>query len=131
MAVDTMRSKLSPYRSYPSSQRMADELLELARSQNASIAPGLSYPGSSEIIESLIGKSKQIQGQHSRSGFSKMVLTISTCLSELSEAMVSKSLLAVRELDVRTWTNAALGNTLASIRRTALPGTKGASKDNC
>lgn len=131
MAVDTMRSKLSPYRSYPSSQRMADELLELARSQNAAIAPGLSYPGSSEIIESLIGKSKQIQGQHSRSGFSKMVLTISTCLSELSEGVVSKSLQAVRELDVRKWTKAALGNTLASIRRTALPGTKGASIDNC
>lgn len=126
-AVDAMRSELSRYRSYASSQLMADQLLELARSQNASIALGLSYPGSSEIIESLIGKSKQIQGQHSRGGFTKMVLTIGTCLSELSEAAIWQSLQAVRELDVRQWTKKALGNTLGSIRRTSLPGTKGAS----
>lgn len=131
VAVDSMRSKLSPYRNYTRSQLMADQLLELARSQNASIAPGLSYPGSSEIIESLIGKSKQIQGQHSRGGFTKMVLTIGTCLVELSEAVVWQSLKLVREIDVRQWTKEALGNTLGSIRRTAFPRTKGASKENC
>ncbi len=131
VAVDSMRSKLSPYRNYTRSQLMADQLLELARSQNASIAPGLSYPGSSEIIESLIGKSKQIQGQHSRGGFTKMVLTIGTCLVELSEAVVWQSLQLVREIDVRQWTKEALGNTLGSIRRTAFPRTKGASKENC
>lgn len=131
VAVDSMRSKLSPYRNYTRSQLMADQLLELARSQNASIAPGLSYPGSSEIIESLIGKSKQIQGQHSRGGFTKMVLTIGTCLVELSEAVVWQSLQLVREIDVRQWTKEALGNTLGSIRRTAFPRTKGASKANC
>ena len=128
-AVDAMRSKLSPYRSYASSELMAAELLELARTQSALIAPGLSYPGSSEIIESLIGKLKQIQGQHSRGGFTKMVLTIGTCLSDLSEAVISQSLQAVREVDVRRWTKATLGNTLGSIRRASLPGTKRASSE--
>lgn len=130
-AVDAMRAKLSTYRSYPSSQSMADELLELARSQAVSIAPGLSYPGSSEIIESLIGKIKQIQGQHSRGGFSKMVLTIGAFLSEMSEAVVWQALQSIREIDIRAWTKATLGTTLGSIRRASLPGTKRASIQNC
>lgn len=130
-AIDELTAKQSRYRSYTSSQKMADELLELARSQSASIAPGMSYPGSSEIIESLIGKSKQIQGQHSRGGFTKMVLTIGACLSELNEKVVWQSLQDVREINVRQWTKEALGNTLECIRRIALPGTKGASTKNC
>ena len=129
-AVDEMSSKLSVYRSYPSSQSMADELLELARSQSALLGPGQSYPGSSEIIESLISKSKQIQGQHSRGGFTKMVLTIGSFMSELSESKVWQSLLAIREIDIRQWTKKTLGNTLGSIRRTSLPGTERASKQN-
>ena len=130
-AVDAMQSKLSTYRNYPSSQSMADELLELARSQAFSIAPGLSYPGSSEIIESLIGKIKQIQGQHSRGGFTKMVLMIGALLSERSERVVWQALQSIREIDIRAWTKATLGTTLGSIRRTSLPGTKGASTQNC
>lgn len=126
-AVDLMNSKLAVYRQHACSQTIVDKLLELARSQNASIVPGLSYPGSSEIIESLIGKSKQLVGQHSRGGFTKMVLTIGTCLGELSDSLITKSLASVREVDVRQWAKATIGTTLSSIRRTLLTGTKGAS----
>ncbi len=126
-AIDELTAKQSINSSYTSSQKMADELMELARSQSASIGTGMSYPGSSEIIESLIGKSKEIQGQHSRGGFTKMLLTMGACLCELNKAVVWKSLQGVREIDVRQWTKKALGNTLESIRRKALPGTKGAS----
>lgn len=131
LAVDSMRSKIAAYRNHACSQSMADKLLELAQSQNASIAPGLSYPGSSEIIESLIGKSKQLLGQHSRGGFTKMVLSIGSCLAELSELAITQSLTVVQELDVRQWAKATIGSTLSSIRRTSLPGTKGASRTNC
>jgi hypothetical protein len=129
-SVDAIRAKCSPNRNYRSSQLMADDLLELARSHSALLGPGESYPGSSEIIESLIGKSKEIQGQQSRGGFTKMVLTIGATLCELSEAVVWESLSSVRELDVRQWTKKTLGTTLASVRRMALPGTKGASMQN-
>lgn len=129
-AIDMIRAKCSMYRNYPSSQLMADQLMTLARSQAETLGPGESYPGSSEIIESLIGKVKQVQGQHSRGGFTKMLLTIGTTLSELSEAVLWESLSAIKELDVRQWTKETLGTTLASVRRAALPGTKGASIQN-
>jgi len=129
-SVEVMIAKHWQYRNYVSSQMMADQLLELTRSQCVLVAPGMSYPGSSEIIESLIGKSKQLQGQHSRGGFTQMILTIGSCLCELSETVVWQSLHAVREIHVRNWTKEALGTTLGTIRRNAFPGTKGASKQN-
>ena len=130
-SVDSMNSRLANYRNYVCSKSMADKLLELARSQNASIKPGQSYPGSSEIIESLISKSKQLLGQHNRGGFTKMVLAIGSCVGETTDTAIMQSLTAIREFDVRTWTKKAIGTTLASIRQTSLPGTKGAPTNIC
>lgn len=124
--VDVIQSGQASYRNYESSQHMASELLELAREQCQAIPAGVSYPGSSEVIESLIAKNKEIQGQHNRGGFTKMLLAIGASVSEISEKILVESLLAVREVDVRQWAKNALGTTLASLRRNALPGTKGA-----
>jgi hypothetical protein len=122
--VDAIQSGQARYRNFESSRQMASELLELAREQCQAIPAGVSYPGSSEVIESLIAKNKEIQGQHNRGGFTKMLLAIGTSVTEISEKMLVESLLAVREIDVRQWAKNALGTTLASLRRNALPGTK-------
>lgn len=122
--VDAIRSGQARYCNYESSQKMALELLELAREQCQAIPAGVSYPGSSEVIESLIAKNKEIQGQHNRGGFTKMLLAIGASVSEVSEKVLVESLLAVREIDIRQWAKKAIGTTLASLRRNALPGTK-------
>ena len=122
--VDAIQSGQARYRNFESSRQMASELLELAREQCEAIPAGVSYPGSSEVIESLIAKNKEIQGQHNRGGFTKMLLAIGTSVTEISEKILVESLLAVREIDVRQWAKNALGTTLASLRRNALPGTK-------
>ena len=124
--VDAIHSGQARYRNFESSRRMASELLELAREQCQAIPAGVSYPGSSEVIESLIAKNKEIQGQHNRGGFTKMLLAIGTSVTEISEKVLVESLLAVREIDVRRWAKNALGTTLATLRRNALPRTKGA-----
>lgn len=122
--VDAIQSGQARYCNFESSRQMASELLELAREQCQAIPAGVSYPGSSEVIESLIAKNKEIQGQHNRGGFTKMLLAIGTSVTEVSEKILVESLLAVREIDVRQWAKNALGTTLASLRRNALPGTK-------
>ncbi len=122
--VDAIQSGQARYRNFESSRQMASELLELVREQCQAIPAGVSYPGSSEVIESLIAKNKEIQGQHNRGGFTKMLLAIGTSVTEISEKILVESLLAVREIDVRQWAKNALGTTLASLRRNALPGTK-------
>ncbi len=122
--VDAIQSGQARYRNFESSRQMASELLELVREQCQAIPAGVSYPGSSEVIESLIAKNKEIQGQHNRGGFTKMLLAIGASVTEISEKILVESLLAVREIDVRQWAKNALGTTLASMRRNALPGTK-------
>lgn len=122
--VDAIQSGQARYRNFESSRQMASELLELVREQCQAIPAGVSYPGSSEVIESLIAKYKEFQGQHNRGGFTKMLLAIGTSVTEISEKILVESLLAVREIDVRQWAKNALGTTLASMRRNALPGTK-------
>lgn len=125
-SVDKIRAKLEVLGAYESSRAMAAELLRLAREQCALIPAGLSYPGSSEVIESLIGKNKELEGQHSSGGFTKMLLTIGACATKLSENVIVEALQNVREADVRQWSKDVLGTTLGCIRRKALPGTKGA-----
>jgi hypothetical protein len=130
-SIDEMISRQFPYRNHLSTQKMGDELLELARSQCLDFVGCERYPGSSEIIESLMGKFKHMQGQHSRNGFTKMAISIGSCLCELTADVIRTSLETVREIDVRQWASEAIGDTLGSIRRNALPGTKSASTKNC
>ena len=125
-SVDAIASAQVGLKTYESSRRLARELLELAREQSSALGKGESYPGSSEVIESIISKSKSAQGQHNRGGFTKMLLAMGAGLAELSASVVAKSLACVRESDVRQWSEDALGTTLTSLRRSALPGIKGA-----
>lgn len=126
VTTDAIGTGQRPYRNYVGSQKMATALLDLAREQCRDIPEGVSYPGSSEVIESLIGKNKQAQDQHSRGGFTKMLLAIGASTVEITQSVVVESLSAVREIDVRQWAKEALGTTLSSMRRLAFPGTKGA-----
>lgn len=105
---------------------MADPLVELVRDQCESIPKGTSYPASTEVLESMIGKSKQMQFQHSRGGFIKMVLGIAASAVRITEAVVTQSLEAVRETKVRVWGKETIGSTLTSIQRAAMPGIKSA-----
>lgn len=123
-SVDEIHAKQVGLQTYESSRRLASELMALAREQCERIPPGYQYPGSSEVIESLIGKSKELQGQHSRGGFTKMLLAIGASMVKLSENVVESSLGSVRERDIRQWCKTTLGTTLNSMRRMALPRTK-------
>ena len=125
-AVSELRAIQTPYRNHECSRIMADQLVDLVQEECESISDGKSFPASSEIIESLIGKTKQMQAQHSRGGFTKMVLAAAASVVQITEAVVIQSLEAVREINVRQWTKDTIGTTLTSVRRTAIPGTKGA-----
>lgn len=124
--VDAIRSGQRGYTNHEGSHKMATALLDLAREQCRDIPDGVSYPGSSEVIESLIGKNKHAQDQHCRGGFTKMLLAIGASTVDITQNVVVESLTAVREIDVRRWAKDALGTTLSSMRRLAFPGTKGA-----
>jgi hypothetical protein len=78
-------------------------------------------PASSEVLESLIGKGKRLQGQHSRGGFTKMILGMAASVVEITHERISEALEAVRNIDLATWRQEKLGPSLAAQRRQALP----------
>ena len=59
-----------------SGQQLRSQLIDFVRGECGKLPPGASSPGSSEVIESLIGKGKRLEGQQSHSGFTRYILGI-------------------------------------------------------
>ncbi len=77
--------------------------------------------GSSDVIESLIGKAKQRLEAHGRSELNKSILLIPCMCGELTQDLVAEALATVRVQDVTTWVSENVGETMQSKRRREFP----------
>ena len=108
--------------------RVARSLLNFVGEQSSDLPAGERLLGSSEVLESLIGKAKQLEGQQSKSGFTKMILGVAASVSEITEQTVQAALVAVKTRDVGQWIKQHLGISVQGQRTHAFasgpPGTK-------
>src|SRR4029453_7183133 len=77
--------------------------------------------GSSDVIESLIGKAKQRLDANGRSELNKSILLIPCMCGELHQELVAEALTTVRVQDVSTWVSETVGETMQAVRRRELP----------
>jgi len=77
--------------------------------------------GSSDVIESLIGKAKQRLEANGRSELNKSILLIPCLCGELTQDLVAEALSMVRVQDVTTWVSKHVGETMQSKRRKEFP----------
>jgi len=77
--------------------------------------------GSSEVIESLMGKATQRLEANGRRELHKSILLIPCMCRELTPDLVAEALTTVRVQDVTTWVSENVGDTMQSKRRRALP----------
>jgi hypothetical protein len=77
--------------------------------------------GSSDVIESLIGKAKQRLEANGRSELHKSILLIPCMCGELTQDLVAEALNTVRVQDVTTWVSENIGETMQSKRRREFP----------
>ena len=77
--------------------------------------------GSSDVIESLIGKAKQRLESNGRSELNKSVLLIPCMCGELTQDLVAEALATVRVQDVTNWVSENVGETMQSKRRREFP----------
>ena len=77
--------------------------------------------GSSDVIESLIGKAKQRLEANGRSELNKSILLIPCLCGELTQDLVAEALSTVRVQDVTTWVSENVGETMQSKRRREFP----------
>jgi len=73
--------------------------------------------GSSDVIESLIGKAKQRLEAHGRRELNKSILLIPCMCGALTQDLVAEALTTVRVQDVTTWVLENVGETMQAKRR--------------
>ena len=76
--------------------------------------------GHSEVLESLIGKYKQLQSTHSKGGMTAMLLSMGTIVSQKTDEVLERALTSITSNDVASWCRTNLGVTLQAQRAFAL-----------
>jgi hypothetical protein len=97
-----------------------NKIKTLLQIEGQKIPEGVHYLGSTEILESLFGKFKAIEGSHASSGLTSLVLAIPALLGKLDESVISKALTEVSVNDVEQWVETNMGQTFLSQRRHSL-----------
>lgn len=119
-AESHLKARLAPLVGFPSADRLIEKILEFIAEQSQSARSGERLIGSSECIESLIGKAKRLEGQQSRSGFTAMILGVAAAVVEPTRDVIDAALAIVKTNDVKNWARNALGKSVQACRRLAL-----------
>jgi hypothetical protein len=121
-AVSELRAQLKALGGGPLSRRFRLTLLASLRQQVRSCRSGERLPGSSEIIESVIGQYKHLQGERSPHGLTAMVLSIAANVGERSAALVQTALEQISNSALFQWCRTHLGSSVQSHRKAAFSG---------
>ena len=100
-------------------QRLRRELMAFVTEQESKVRPGERLLGSSEVIESVFGKMKRLEQDHSKNGFTGLLLGLGALVSTTTNAIIQKAMETVPTKQVAIWCQESLGQTLQSKRRQA------------
>ena len=120
IAVEGLQETLTPLARAPASVRLKTGLLTFVAGQSDHLPKGQHLPGSTEVLESLLGKYKRIQGAHSKGGMTGALLNIGATLLEKTPAVINKALATVRVDHVTQWLVDKLGMTIPAQQALAL-----------
>lgn len=115
-----LRRLLAPVAASDQAPEFVEDVIAFVRQQTASLAPGEHLPGSSEVIESLIGKGKRLEGQQSKSGFTRMVLGLAAAVVTPTNEYLQKALETIGTKHVARWTEQHLGPSIQGLRQQTL-----------
>jgi len=97
--------------------KLRAQLLEFVQAQAQETREGECLLGSSEVLESIIGKFKCVAGERGQHGLTGMVLGIGALVGHVTVATVQAALTEVPNRDVWKWCQTHLGTTLQGLRR--------------
>lgn len=115
-APEKLETLLSQFTRGPT-RGMITEVLNFVRVQS-SRAGNESLPGSTEVLESLIGKGKQLTGS-TKNGYTKAILGIAASVMDLTSQTVQTALSSVKVLDVQKWIKENIGLSLQAQKQRA------------
>jgi len=127
-ASQELEGHLAPLRGQAQGDRLIDQLTDFVREQSAAAGLGERLPGSTECLESLIGKGKRLEGQQSRSGFTRMILAMAAAVVKPVRHIIQTALETVKTRDVDAWAQEKLGPSVQARRRLAFNNAAGGTK---
>ena len=118
-AFDTMAElrQLKENLRYAPSQRLAEQIVEQVEPMCEAVGVHPKLPGSSEVLESLIGRGKQLLGPTSGNSLTKQVLAMATATADLSADLIRSALASSSIKNIRQWCATHLPLCLKSLRR--------------
>ena len=119
-AADLLAIELSRHDALSdSAAKLGEELIEFVRCQASPLDPGERVAGSTEVLESCFGKFKQLEKQHSRGGFTALLLGFGSLLANVTAGVVHDAMRTSRTQDVTRWVTNTLGVTVFGQRKLA------------
>lgn len=101
------------------SRQFRDRLVAFVEQQSAWARDEERLLGSSEVLESIIGKYKRLQGNQSQHGLTPMVLSLGALIGRKTICFVKESLETISVSKLSAWTKEHLGITVQSHRQQA------------
>jgi hypothetical protein len=101
------------------SQELARRLIDFVAESEASLREGERLPMSTEILESSFGLYKQLEGQHSKSGFTSLLACLPALLKPTTPEGVRAAFARTSAEDVVAWTQEHFPSTVTSRRHAA------------
>ncbi len=127
-SADELRERFPQVEANSLADRLGGKLLEFVKEQSLHVPETQRFPGSSEVLESIIGKYKTLQGEQGQFGATSMLLSIGAFVGRVTVDCVRTALQTIQGPALKTWEQTNLGTTVQSQRIQAFlrpkPGTK-------
>jgi hypothetical protein len=101
----------------PGARDVATRLRTAARTEGAQAKPGEVLVASTEVLESIFGKLKRLEGAYAGDGFTGLSLALGAFVGAQSEARTQEALEAVPKKEADGWVERVLGKTVQMFRR--------------
>jgi hypothetical protein len=115
-AADRFQELVADSSSHAASRDVAERLTTFLREAESLLADGERLPLSTEILESSFGLYKQLERQHSKSGFTSLIATFGSLLRPATPTTIRSAFERVKVKDVRQWIKNNLPKTLTAKR---------------
>ena len=101
-------------------KRVRTELVAFVAQESAKARPGERLLGSSEVIESVLGKLKRLEQDQAKSGFTGLLLSVGAMVASTTSDVILKALETVPTKKVLAWCKESLGRSVQAKRQQAL-----------
>ncbi len=125
-----LEQNLRPLAFTEQARRACTELVAFVAQEAAKARPGERLLGSSEIIESVLGKLKRLEQDQSKSGFTGLLLALCATVSTTTTDIIHQALETVPTSAIMAWCRKNLGLSVQVKRRRAFASQKAEQKRN-